>query len=276
MKKLSIDNICTAFVATYESGFAFPGESHDMWELDCVLEGQVGITSGAHVYTCGPGDVILHRAEVFHSVWVTGPYARIMTVSFRGQNLAQCVPWGKFQLNEEEQLLVTLLKMLLLDRYGGCFRADRDESRWLPLQQLTNLLENLSLSLGSRRESRTIAESDRDAALFSQIVHHLRDHVCDALGTEDLCQQFGIGKTALKALFKRYTGGGVMGYYNDLRMRHAIKLLSGGHTMAEIASTMHFSSQNYFSSFFRRMTGKSPIQYRRELQAGDGVGAGLR
>jgi len=265
VKKLNIDTIHTAFVDNYESQFTFPGESHIMWELDCVLDGGIGITSGADLYECTENEIVIHRSEVFHTAWTIGQNARILTISFEGKNVERYVPWGKFILNDDEKLLITLIRNLIHNQFHGQFSPTRDEGQWAELQSLTNLLETLLLSLNSRREKRTFPELDSAMKLFSEIVGYMQEHVCDALDTDEICHHCGVGRTALKELFKQYTGGGAMRYYNDLRMRHAINLMSLGKTMAEISEIMHFSSQNYFSSFFRRMTGMSPVHYKRDI-----------
>ncbi|MBE6632099.1 MAG: AraC family transcriptional regulator [Ruminococcaceae bacterium] len=48
------------------------------------------------------------------------------------------------------------------------------------------------------------------------------------------------------------------------RERTHIRNTSNGVSMAEISAKMNFSSQNYFSSFFKRETGMSPMEYRKK------------
>ena len=63
---LDIESLYTAFVAQYDSKFNFPGESHEVWEIGAVLSGCIGITSGAEVYECRAGEMIIHPPGVFH------------------------------------------------------------------------------------------------------------------------------------------------------------------------------------------------------------------
>ena len=66
---LDVESVYTAFVESYDKSFNFPGESHDIWEIGVVFSGCVGITSGAEVYECHPGEVIIHPPGVFHTAW---------------------------------------------------------------------------------------------------------------------------------------------------------------------------------------------------------------
>ncbi|MEL6134415.1 MAG: helix-turn-helix domain-containing protein, partial [Bacteroidota bacterium] len=43
------------------------------------------------------------------------------------------------------------------------------------------------------------------------------------------------------------------------------KLLHEDKTMAEISSELHFEDQAYFSRFFKRYTGQSPLAFRKQL-----------
>lgn len=261
---MSINRIYTAFVRSYDAAFRFQGESHDMWEVGYVIEGRAGITSGNEVYDCGKGDLVIHPAGVFHNVWaMRGEGMRIMTLSFTGARLENRVPAGKFALTATEMTLMELLEQELQSRAEGAESAAGSFHRETG-HIVKNLLEILCLSLYRRRgESAAPAEGHR-AALFSEVVTYMQENTDNALGIGDICAACGVGQTVLKELFRTYTGMGVIKYYNHLRVRRAVALISEGHSMAQIAEIMHFSSQNYFSAFFRRETGISPGRYRRD------------
>lgn len=95
----------------------------------------------------------------------------------------------------------------------------------------------------------------------------MKTNVCMPLDMDTICSDCGIGRSALKELFRRYTGLGVIKYYNYLRTRHIVKLLGEGKSMAEISEIMNFSSQNYLSSFFKRETGMTPSEYKTQKLA---------
>lgn len=260
---MSVNRIYTAFVQTYDAAFRFQGESHDMWELGYVMEGRAGVTSGNEVYDCGKGDLVIHPSGVFHNVWaMRGEEVRIMTVSFTGNRLENRVPSGKFTLTPAERILMELLEQEIAAQSEGDGSPEVNFHRDTG-HIVKNLLEILCLSLHRRRgESAAPAEGHR-AALFSEVVTYMQENTDNALGIGDICAACGVGQTVLKELFRTYTGMGVIKYYNHLRVRRAVALISEGHSMAQIAEIMHFSSQNYFSAFFRRETGVSPGRYRQ-------------
>ena len=261
-----IDAIYTAFVASYDEEFYFPGESHDMWEWDCILEGVSGITSGKYIYECGPYESVLHRPLVFHSAWsIQRQGIRVLTVSFTGENLDGVLPGGKFVLTPFERELVNRLAECLMRENGR--NSHRPDKGVAPAdsQLVAELLEVLFLSFAARKDEQAVPVHDAKASLFAEAVHYLENRVDENPDLDAVCRRLGIGRTSLKELFRNYTGGSVLAYRQSLRLRRAISLLESGLSMAEIANRMNFSSQNYFSSFFKRETGLSPLQYRHTL-----------
>jgi len=268
---LSIHTLYTAYLIDFERDFHFQGEAHDFWELGCVLRGRTGITSGEHIYECNPYELVLHPPNVFHTSWSENSEGfTFLTITFSHKGPDYLMPTGKFLLNEEEKFYITRLAAAIPEIF-----CDTDNPVYRPLctqsgvtqektQYVKNILELLILSLGQRNREAAQPAVGKYTSQFTTIVRYMNDHVCDALNTDELCTVFGISRSAMKELFHRFTGGGVIEYYHYLRISHAVSLMTSGMSMAEISRVMNFSSQNYFSSFFKRETGLSPSEYRKK------------
>ena len=258
---LDVESLYTAFVGHYDDTFNFPGESHEVWEIGVVLSGCVGITSGAEVYECRAGEMLVHPPGVFHTAWAKNAQnVDILTVSFTARGGARYIPAGKFVLTEHEMTLARLLAELISTHLND------ERSVNVPLrpsqeQMLKNYLEILCLSLHLRRAETASPDKAEHAALFAEAVSFMQAHVDDALSVEDVCTACGIGRTVLKELFRRYTGNGIMQHYNHLRLRRIIERMNDGETLGDIAVNMNFSSQSYLTDFFRRQTGVAPSAY---------------
>lgn len=257
MPILTIDSFRGAYVSEFEPGFQFPGESHEMWEMGCVLEGQAELTSGTEVYLCSEGEMVIHPPRIFHSIRTVGKKnAKLLTVSFFGGNGSKRIPKGKYILTENEKRMVEI----------ACSQAekhfdDSDSVAKAGLQIFKNTFESLCLSVYIRRGEAAQPKDEKDTNNFTKIAEYLNQNVDESLNVDDICLRFGMGKTALKGLFNRYTGGGIIKYYNNLRLLRAVELLEAGESMASISEKMNFSSQCYFSDFFRRHTGCPPSKY---------------
>lgn len=79
-------------------------------------------------------------------------------------------------------------------------------------------------------------------------------------------ERFYLNKNYFCSLFKSMMGVSFMEYVTDLRMEHAKRLL--GESMLktyEVAESVGYSDQRYFSQVFRKHTGMQPTQYRQKL-----------
>ena len=69
---------------------------------------------------------------------------------------------------------------------------------------------------------------------------------------------------------KSVTDKSLVEYITMLRMRSAIKLLENndGITVCEIAKSVGYADQYYFSRAFKKHTGYSPKEYRNSIKKG--------
>jgi len=86
-------------------------------------------------------------------------------------------------------------------------------------------------------------------------------------GLDELADLSGISQSHLMRSFKASTGWPIHKYISEERLRAAKQMLAGdGLNSKEIASRLGFRSPAYFATAFRRMTGKTPTEYRRETR----------
>lgn len=98
-----------------------------------------------------------------------------------------------------------------------------------------------------------------------QAAAYVADHIWDAIALEDLAQVIGMSLPGLKQRFQRELGISPREYINYMKIEKAKELLiNSSQTMTEIAFALSFSSSNYFSLVFHRLTGKTPTDFRQE------------
>ena len=78
------------------------------------------------------------------------------------------------------------------------------------------------------------------------------------MAADFLAKQCGMSVPALEKTVKKYTGHGAMKYYNELKMRKATELLKDGKSVKEVALSLGFSDQNYFSLRYKKWAGVPP------------------
>ena len=96
---------------------------------------------------------------------------------------------------------------------------------------------------------------------------HITNHLNCDLSLKTLSAEQNMNASYLSALFKKETGQTVTDFVNQTRVQQAERLL--GTTKLQIQTVAQhcgISDVNYFSKIFKKYTGKSPIQYRKDLQ----------
>lgn len=85
------------------------------------------------------------------------------------------------------------------------------------------------------------------------------------LKPEDVAIELGIGYSRFRKLFKEYTGMAPGQYQINLRIQKAKELLMRPSlSIKEVAYTLGFESNHYFTRLFKEKTGMNPKSYRQE------------
>lgn len=122
------------------------------------------------------------------------------------------------------------------------------------------LLSVLTL-LARRAEKR---ESDETRFDIQAVVAYIKTNFAQPLSNTSLAAKFHFHPNYLSAEFKRYTGKPLHQYVLETRILYAITLMeSGKNNIREIAALAGFSDCNYFSRYFKQVTGTTPGKYIR-------------
>ena len=111
------------------------------------------------------------------------------------------------------------------------------------------------------RNKRLGSESRR---MVAQVVAFIHAHYAESISREDMASHIGVSARHLTRCFHQEMGLSPITYLNRYRVKQAKQLLDAGNqSITEIATTVGFSSSNYFTDAFRRETGISPRDYQR-------------
>ena len=103
--------------------------------------------------------------------------------------------------------------------------------------------------------------------LFCSVVRLLKKNIYKKISLDDISYQAFASRSCIEKAFRKRTGGGVMHYFNQLKICEAKRLLSLGYTITATADKLHFSSVHYFSKLFKQHTKMSPMAYKKSVQA---------
>ena len=105
----------------------------------------------------------------------------------------------------------------------------------------------------------------KDADRFDKILGYIHGNYADpSLSIAKVADIFFYSKKYLSALFVKNTGVRFSEYLNQLRVRQAEHLLQQEIPVSEIAVRCGFANPGYFSKVFRKLTGLSPMEYKKQ------------
>lgn len=254
-----IRSLHTAFRENIESDYFFVGERHNFWELVIAVEGQIGVTAGEHAWVLKQGQAVLHPPMEFHRVWYAANPGSILVFSFGAKGL----PFGaggSFQadLSVAEGLLAQTKEIFYME--GIHIRGIRRED--LETQVLVKRWELYLLGLINQKKQLPRETLPGPARNYAAIVKVLEDHIHENLSVGDVARLCSMSQASVKQTFSRYAGMGIMAYFNRLKADAAVDMLRSGSSVQETAAALGFSSQNYFSTVFKRIMGKPPTAYK--------------
>lgn len=257
---LSVKTLYTAFEEWIESDYFFVGEQHDFWELVIVADGEVGVTAGENAWILKRGQAVIHPPMEFHRIWYAGVPGRIIVFSFG----AECMPAEAAGIVTVEDMSVPEELLLQTRR---CFHMDGifvEENLLQPLaaQILLKRWELFLLELATQKDRSARQASSRTARNYSAIVQVLESNIHENLSTAQIAELCSMSQISAKQTFSKYAGMGIISYFNRLKIQKAIQMLQRGSSVQETADALGFSSQNYFSTVFKRITGKNPSAYK--------------
>ena len=105
---------------------------------------------------------------------------------------------------------------------------------------------------------------------------HIGASLNSDLSLSSLASNLGLSRSYLCDLFKKETGTTVTEYINQKRVKRATHLLSTTKLQVQtVAQHCGMSDVNYFSKLFKKYTGKTPNEYRKEIRGSYIQGKGL-
>ena len=108
-------------------------------------------------------------------------------------------------------------------------------------------------------------ESDRNALVMAHVRKYMEDNYMFDLSLDSVSEILHISPAYLSAQFKKYQKTNFLDCLTELRINAAKELLADPfRSAAEIASMVGYEDSSYFARAFKKRTGMTPTQYRKE------------
>ena len=244
--------------------------AHDRLEIMYVTEGHCTVTAEDEPVIINPFSYILLDANTPHDLCISGSCAVLnvemifQSGDFPGVDLAALAghePAVRYLAEADRPYYLirddgTVLRTLLnLYAVLDVNRPDEPET--------VLLLDYLLIRLA--KAVRDISQSPSShIGYVESACRYIRSHMDETIKVSDIAGYVHINSAYLQRLFKKVKGQTLVSYINRQRIILACNMLAQTDSdISELALSLGFSSQQYFSYLFKQYIGVSPRQYRR-------------
>ena len=264
----SISAFYSFFEAIYDTNYRTDGEIHNFWEIVCVIDGRLGVTADKDVYILEDGQAIIHKPMEFHNVWSENSCPKIIILTFEGtlpKLNKRIFKMSEHTKNAIRSLSSDALKIFDFDDDIGIFITGIKKGQEVLAEKFLKKCELFILSLLSEVDESPTQIAEGSAKSYMNIASFLSENIDKNLCIYDISKALNMSESNIKKIFKKYSGLGIINYFNTIKIKKAQSLLKGGMSVREAAEKVGFSDQNYFSTVFKRITGVSPKNYKTNL-----------
>lgn len=138
------------------------------------------------------------------------------------------------------------------------------------LMQLLRILQNLSLSkeytLLNANDGLSLVMNPQDNDRMDLIYDYIRGHFEEKIYLEEIAETVAMSVPSFSRYFKKMAGKTFSEFLMQFRIVHASKLLAEDQqSISEICFSSGFNNFSHFTKSFKRITGKSPSEYKKTL-----------
>ena len=110
----------------------------------------------------------------------------------------------------------------------------------------------------------TINQSNKVGLYGQRVYLYVEQNFDRQLKLEDVASYFHLNKSYFCSVLKKELGKTFSQIVNEVRVEKSKELLREGNlSTLSIALSVGFNNQNYFNMTFKKLTGMTPLQYRK-------------
>lgn len=153
------------------------------------------------------------------------------------------------------------LKRLLLNIYNSHGNNPSNEMK------MSGFLYLFLSELVSSNELHAAGQYSSERSYLEKAMRFIQRNYCEMISVDGIAEFAGISRSHLYRVFMKNTGMSPNEYLSAYRINKACGLLrNSGLKINEIASSVGFQDQLYFSRVFKKMKGVSPSGYLKQFQ----------
>lgn len=279
---IRIEKVIAAYLAHMDKTFVFEGERHNFWEFCYIYEGELIHTlDGENILSLQAGDILIIAPDSHHCSRCNGKdEVRLFVAAFECDSPAMDFYRNyKGYLSAENKALIDKIAHYSTEIFHSPNIVYDKGTSYMPLnpnqtigawQCMNNYLEMLlveHMRSALKYPVYSLSKTNRQQLLALNIMRYLERAYDQNPSITDICSIFHYSPSYLMTTFKKHVGKSIGDYIADLKLRRAKEYLKNSDlNLSEISNRLCYTSLQYFSACFKRQTGLSPSDYRKNLR----------
>jgi AraC-like DNA-binding protein/quercetin dioxygenase-like cupin family protein len=255
------------------------GSYHYNWHTDLelllVLNGQVEVCNNGVSRVLETDDIILINSNAGHATLAQKPDSIAMVIHIDPvflKDYYENVEFLSFDLwstreNRNEKPFVLL--RACISEMMLCSNKETPEQKLLFESSFYSLLHNIILHFPPKEiQSAAFMVNQKKFDAINKMVKYINKNYKKKITLDRLAKESGYNSSYVSQLFKSYLGINFYDFLTRIRLREATRELSQSENkILEIALENGFPDIKAFNSAFKENFGKSPTEYRRQLNS---------
>ncbi len=274
---LNVSGIVNLHFFEFGKDFSTEDERHPFYELIFVNSGKMYVASEDYTGYLNKHEMIIHRSDTEHSLKCDADgVLAVIIIGFETDSDILDV-FSKAPLLLSDNLIKKLAEIIKEGRnvFLPPFNTPvydmkkRKHQMFGSEQLLRMLLEYFLISLVREYRFNENAEDDsnKTTAAISEVIEYVSGNCLEKITIDELSFLFRTNRSTLCREFKSVTGKSVIEYINQKKYEIAMKKIrETNDSFTKIAEEMKFDSIHYFTSFFKKMSGMTPSEFRKKVQ----------
>lgn len=249
-----------------------PSETHDQYEVYCLIDGEIDYVIEGRSYHAEPGDILLLGKEevhqlrvdlskdyervVFHfdesilprSYWEKGGFfARLETTGYLSRQL------------KSEQVKQTVIPLLIKNAMQVLENENYQQERLLAISIL------LIAEINKMNSQKAFTEPySHISDPIRKSLSYISDQLSEKITVDEVSKMAGLNPNYFSRLFKREMGMGFGEYVITKKMYQARRYIFSGDTASEAALKVGYTNYSSFFQSYKKIFGESPSKGTKE------------
>lgn len=267
----------------FSKEFCYEGEKHNFWEMVYIDKGEMICTADQNKFTLKSGEITFHQPNEFHNLEgnkIGSPNVSIITFVCSSPAM-KYFSEKIFKLNQIEKNYLSLLFEEGLSCYEMADKTNpliqkmsKKETAPFGSSQMTKNLLEMFLIMLSRNDFTTTKKARRSYNIngidvpyhIKDILDYMQNNIRNRITVKDIANHIHQSESQTKKLFGDYYSGGLIKYFNSIKIKEARRLIRDTKmNMTEISDYLSFDNPQYFSKCFNKFTNMTPSQYKQSI-----------